>query len=177
MTARNDGLADANGCDTRPWYRQFWPWVLIALPGSAVAASLFTLYLAVTEPDGLVVDDYYRAGLAINRTLARDRLAARLGLHAEGRVDPATGRLALRLLGVHGAAPPLRIAFLHPTRAGHDRRAGLSGGGEGAHYTGAVGRLQPGNWYVRLESADGRWRLLGRVSVPGGGRLALQPGA
>lgn len=40
-----------------PWYRQFWPWFIIALPASAVIASLFTFYLAVSRPDHMVVDD------------------------------------------------------------------------------------------------------------------------
>ena len=44
-----------------PWYRQFWPWFIIALPASAVVASFFTLYLAISNPDQLVVDeDEYR---------------------------------------------------------------------------------------------------------------------
>lgn len=32
--------------DTKPWYRYFWPWFVIALLGSAVSASLYTVYLA-----------------------------------------------------------------------------------------------------------------------------------
>jgi hypothetical protein len=39
-----------------PWYRQFWPWFLIALPASAVIASLYSLYLAVTHPDPVIID-------------------------------------------------------------------------------------------------------------------------
>ena len=42
---------------TKPWYRYPWPWVAIAIPGAAVAGGMFTLYLAVTNPDPLVVDD------------------------------------------------------------------------------------------------------------------------
>jgi hypothetical protein len=44
------------GPDT-PWYRQFWPWFIIALPASAVIAGFFTLWLAISRPDHLVVDD------------------------------------------------------------------------------------------------------------------------
>ena len=40
-----------------PWYRQFWPWFIIALPAAAVLASFFTLWLAISNPDYLVVDD------------------------------------------------------------------------------------------------------------------------
>ncbi len=45
-----------------PWYRQFWPWFIIALPASAVIASFVSLWLAVSNPDPLVVteDEYQR---------------------------------------------------------------------------------------------------------------------
>jgi len=41
----------------RPWYREPWPWVAIGIPGVAVIGGLFTLYLAISHPDPLVVDD------------------------------------------------------------------------------------------------------------------------
>ena len=41
----------------RPWYREPWPWVLIAIPMTAVVASGITIWLALTRPDYLVVDD------------------------------------------------------------------------------------------------------------------------
>ena len=47
----------ANPFQEPPWYRQFWPWFIIALPASAVVASFFTLWLAISNPDPLVVDD------------------------------------------------------------------------------------------------------------------------
>jgi hypothetical protein len=40
-----------------PWYKQFWPWFIIALPASVVVASFFTLWLAISNPDPLVVDE------------------------------------------------------------------------------------------------------------------------
>jgi len=44
-----------------PWYRQFWPWFIIALPTAAVIASFVSLWLAISHPDQLIVtDDEYR---------------------------------------------------------------------------------------------------------------------
>jgi hypothetical protein len=40
-----------------PWYRQFWPWFIIALPAAAVLAGFYTLWLALSNPDYMVVDD------------------------------------------------------------------------------------------------------------------------
>ena len=53
--------------DSQPWYRQFWPWFLIALPATVVVAGLTTWWIAAHKADSLVVDDYYKEGLAINR--------------------------------------------------------------------------------------------------------------
>jgi hypothetical protein len=40
-----------------PWYRQFWPWFLIAIPALTVIGSGITLWLALTHPETLVVDE------------------------------------------------------------------------------------------------------------------------
>ena len=37
--------------DTKPWYRYFYPWLVIALLGFAVSASLYTVYLAVSTAE------------------------------------------------------------------------------------------------------------------------------
>jgi hypothetical protein len=43
--------------ELRPWYKEPWPWVAIAIPAAAVIASAITFYLAVSNPDYLVVED------------------------------------------------------------------------------------------------------------------------
>ncbi len=55
--------------DDRPWHRQFWPWVLIAIPATTVVACAVMITLAIVTDDGLVSDDYYREGLAINKKI------------------------------------------------------------------------------------------------------------
>jgi hypothetical protein len=41
----------------KPWYRYPWPWVAIAVPAIAVIMGMTTLYLALTNPDYLVVEE------------------------------------------------------------------------------------------------------------------------
>ncbi len=36
------------------WYKQFWPWFLIALPSAVVLAALITVYIASSNPDTLI---------------------------------------------------------------------------------------------------------------------------
>lgn len=55
--SKHAGNAPENA-QTRPWYRYPWPWVAIAIPAVAVFGGLFTLYLAVSNPDPLVVDEH-----------------------------------------------------------------------------------------------------------------------
>lgn len=37
--------------DSAPWYRNFWPWFIIAMLSSAVAGSFVSLYFALHTPD------------------------------------------------------------------------------------------------------------------------------
>ena len=66
-----------------PAYKQFWPWFLFGLPGIVVVAGLTTWYIAARYADHLVVDDYYKDGLAINEVLRKQQLAEKLAIRAE----------------------------------------------------------------------------------------------
>lgn len=55
-----DKLRPSSPDDTaniRPWYREPWPWVAIGIPAAAVIMGMTTLYLALTNPDFLVVEE------------------------------------------------------------------------------------------------------------------------
>jgi uncharacterized protein len=41
----------STSADALPWYRHFWPWFIIAMLASAVAASLVSGYLAYQTSD------------------------------------------------------------------------------------------------------------------------------
>lgn len=43
--------------DYRPWYREPWVWLLIALPFSAIVGCAITIWLALSHPDYRVVDE------------------------------------------------------------------------------------------------------------------------
>ena len=77
------------------WYRQPWPWLLMLGPAVVVVAGFVTLWLAVKSSDGLVADDYYKQGLAINQTLARAERAKAMQLSARVRIDHNGVRVTL----------------------------------------------------------------------------------
>ena len=137
-----------------PWYREPWPWYLMLGPALVVVAGLYLLWLSIVTSDGLVADDYYKQGLAINALLEREQRSEALGLGAD--VDlAADGRVRVVLDGdAHPAALRLRLA--HPTRAGLDRAATLERGTDG-FYEGRLGDLPPSRWFVIVETDD--WRL------------------
>jgi uncharacterized protein len=142
-----------------PWHRQPWPWLLMAGPAIVVVAGFATLYLAVRSDDGLVADDYYKKGLAINRTLERADRAAQLGLTAVVDVTAdGRARVALATDSKEPDALPaaLRVAVLHPTRAGHDIRGVVVRGPDG-DYVGTLDALPPGRWRIVVETDA--WRL------------------
>jgi len=148
-----------------PWYRQFWPWVLIALPSTAVIAGIATLFIAMHDPDGLVVDDYYKAGLAINRSIERERAAAERGMR--GRLLLVQGSLSLDLASAQGSVTePVQLSLLHATRAGNDQVFELTPGAAGSYHA-EVAALPPGRWIVRVEAND--WRIVGSLKIPGDG--------
>ncbi len=65
--------------DIQPWYRQFWPWFIMAPPAVAVVAGLLTVYLAGAEPP-MVVADYGRIAMATAQRAERALRAEELGL-------------------------------------------------------------------------------------------------
>jgi hypothetical protein len=77
-----------------PWWRFGHVWLVLAGPAIVVIASFITLYLAVTRPDPVVTEDYYRKGIEINKTLGqgdRDDQAASLAPALLARSHAATG--------------------------------------------------------------------------------------
>ena len=146
--------------------------MVLAIPATAVIAGAVMLVLANMTWDGLVADDYYKRGMQINRSLARDAEATRLGLGAT-LAFPAPGVVEARLAG---AAPTPRgdrliLRFARAARAGADVRVLLIRGGGGV-WRGSVPALPPGKWYVEI--GNERWRLTAPVRMPASsGKLVL----
>src|SRR5690606_25869443 len=152
--------AASTGADGRPWYRQLWPWLILAVPAISILLSIVMLTLALRSDDGLVVDDYYKEGLGINEVLDKKARAAELGLRAQ--LTFSEDRRVVRAL-VHGQSTqgaPLLLRFVHPTRAGEDQSVTLHPLG-GMMYESTVAALSAGRWHVVLEDQGETWRLSG----------------
>jgi len=137
-----------------PWYREPWPWLLMAGPAAVLVAGAATIWIAFASADGLVAEDYYRQGLAINKVLAREDAARRLGISAE--VSFQTGVLRVELRGQNPEALFAHLA--HATRAGHDMRLRLAPVREGV-YQAELPPLPAGRWRIVIEDPQGTWRI------------------
>jgi hypothetical protein len=143
-----------------PWYREPWPWILMAGPVAAVLGGIVTAWLAVTHQDGLVTDDYYKRGLAINRTLERERAASALGVKASAVFSPAGDAVRVYVNGLPPGTTSLSLKLAHATVAGHDRLLVLERN-PGGWFEGRFPAVETGKWKVLLEDSAGRWRVTG----------------
>ena len=157
--------------DTQPWYRQFWPWLLISLPASAVFGGIATIIIATQSPNALVADNYYKEGLAINQKTQRLQTAAQRGISALLRGGADSLQLELSK-AAEGLGDSLSLEFAHATRAELDRTIELQRI-DGTIYRAAYPDLRTGTWYVRLRPAGLDWELRGQVFVDEGLQTAM----
>lgn len=143
-----------------PW-REPMVWLLVAIPASAVLASIALVVIAgrSSGTDDAVADAVRRTAQVQQADLGPDARARQLGLSAVVR----SGNGLVEVVPVAGAfdrAAPLTLALRHPTRAAADRQLTLA-----PSATGWRGDAEPDlthDWNVQLGPADGHWRLLAR---------------
>jgi hypothetical protein len=159
----------------QPWYKQFWPWFLIAFPLTAVIGSMITIKIAFTDKDGLVKDDYYKQGLAMNQDKARKRYAENLGLEAQGRVNVDTGSVTIILNDAAiGHYDKLNITMIHPTRSHNDMSIPVHKSDNNTYVGHMLHDPKPGHWWIRLSPEVNNWYIEGRVKLPENQALQLK---
>lgn len=158
----------------RPWWKEPWPWMLIALPGSMVVISFWLLGVALHHSDSTVTAHPYEQGLRVGDVIRKARTAQ--AMHLWAHIDAQGDELTLRL------NPPtdltqLRLHLGHPFVAAHDRDVVLQRVAPGV-YRGHVA-LDPVVYDVQAQSDT--WSLSGRWKAGDNGTLwpgvSLPPGA
>lgn len=164
--------------DTKPWYRQFWPWFIIALPASAVVAGLTTVWISMQTSDSLVVRSEDGVTNAADRHMSAQRLASELGLAALVEIDRDTGTVAAVMRSGDLAEVPAALDFelSHPAFADRDQRITLSiampDKDGNPVWVGHFVTVPEGRFYAVLHAGD-TWRL--SAEWQGEASLTLRP--
>lgn len=148
----------------KPWYKQFWPWFLIALPGTVVVASLFTFSLFSKNQVSLVAEDYYKEGKGINVDISRLKKADELSISAFLLAQDDNAVFTLDK-GELEQFPTLKITFQHRTLPDKDIEQMVNADASG-RYRLALNEPLAGPWYIELNAFDGTWALNSRVNFP-----------
>ncbi len=165
--------------DTKPWYRQFWPWFIIALPASAVVAGLTTVWISMQTTDSLVVRSDDGVKNATDRHISAERLASELGLAAIVEIDTATGAVSavMRSGDLPDVPAALDFELSHPAFANRDQRITLNKAMPDADgnpvWVGHFVAVPNERFYAVLNSGD-EWRL--SAEWQGESSLTLRPG-
>lgn len=159
-----------------PWYRQFWPWFLIALPGSAVIASFALLTVALRNADSLVRSDWSHHGYNINADIERQRAAARLGIEASMVLDGNGRGLTAIVSGPPLAADSLELQLQHPTHAERDVHVQLAAAGDNRFVATTAVRVD-GTWDATLTSPEADWKIQRRLWLTSMKPASLAPPA
>ena len=145
--------------DTKPWYRQFWPWFLIAIPMSSVVMGVIMITLALDGEDSLVREDWYKDGMAINKRLDKQQLALSRGIKAFLTLDKDSGALFIRTRNLgENLDTELVLRLIHPTIKDQDKTLQLFLTPDKRFYT-KLNRIPQGRYYVQLTTPDETWEI------------------
>lgn len=150
--------------DSKPWYKQFWPWFLMSLPATVVVAGFVTLYIAHKHSDDLVVDEYYKDGLGINQQLEKKQRASQLGISATLSFTQAASRNEVTIF-VEGnqSEGELSLSLSHPLESDRDFVVALQQVEQGV-YSGEFHSAIATRWHWILDFVGATtWRLDGAV--------------
>ncbi len=155
------------------WYKQPWPWFILAILGTSVVLGTTMLVIATRNPPSLVADNYYEVGKGINTSLERENLAKELGMRASLSLDEETGNVDLELVG-KSRPQQVVLSLLSPTQPEKDRRVVLQPQADG-HYRGHLEEPVSGRRFVELIGQEqGRdWRLFEEKTLTRGSVVQL----
>lgn len=159
--------------DVKPWYKQFWPWFLIAIPTSSFIMAYFIVKFATNTQDSLVVDDYYKEGKAYNVNHQKVENARKLRIMTDLSVND--GQIALEFhSGIPEEGNALKLSFYHVTLAERDVSLLLTRDANGI-YRGFVEQDLSGKWRVTLSPLDDSWKVQQEIGLPRANKIRFVP--
>lgn len=144
----------------KPWYKHFWPWFIMAIPGSSVIAGIAMIIVANDGADTLVKENYYKEGLAINQHIEKLNHAKELAISAVATINK--DKLELKINANSAINEQLFIEFRHATQADKDFKIALQRSASGDYFAfidEQQGLQQRNKWYLTLKPFSERWEL------------------
>jgi len=159
--------------DIKPWYKQFYPWMLICIPLSSMIVGTFLFRFATDGSNSMVVDDYYKEGKTINARLDKLALAAELGI--ETLLKTSTQGFELSFVsGNPNTGEALKLDFYHVTQPQKDFSLLLAADAKGV-YRASYDFINSGKWRIRLTPIDEAWKLQKMIVLPQSNGIVLKP--
>lgn len=145
------------------WYREPWAWLVFILPFTAVAAGIATYIIANTNPDSLVLGDYYKKGKSINLEVSKVKAAQKLGMRFALQLKD--NQLVIKPTGIEKVFPLLNVTFFHPTLEEKDFYLALTPDGNG-YFRYHFDEKVVGKWKLTLTSFEGDWKIQDTITLP-----------
>lgn len=152
------------------WYQFPWVWVLILIPFTAVLFGIVMFVMADIHRDDMVVDDYYKDGMAINLQLSMDTRAGELEVSAT-LVSIYTTGVVIRI--EHATDSAVQLDLYHVANRDKDYASILLPGEDATKFLYASDDIElvklltsKGVWFLELTGVDESWRLRRRIETP-----------
>jgi len=154
------------------WYKEPWAWFVFFLPFCAVVAGFATLIIANTDPDPLVVGDYYKKGKAINLEISKVNMAKKLGMAFELKLD--NNELVIKPTGIDKEFPLLSVNFHHATQEEKDFYFAMTADGSG-NFRQIVNQDVKGKWRITITPFEDHWKIQKTITLPQSSFIDIVP--
>jgi len=145
------------------WYKEPWAWFVFILPFTAVVAGIATYIIANSDPDPLVVGDYYKKGKAINMEVGKVKHAQKLGIRFALKLTD--NELVIKPTGIEKTFPLLNINFYHPTLEDKDFYLALTPDGNG-YFRKTFDQPVEGKWKITIAPFENHWKIQNTIYLP-----------
>lgn len=156
-----------------PWYREPWPWFIIAILALGVTFGISILAIGIANPPHMVRGEYERLGRGLTDVGHRTELARELGL--QGQLTRAGTDWQLSLAANERADLPAQLLLIvqHPVNAELDRTTLMQRNDQG-QWIGQWAEPAPHSTLI-VQDLEQRWWISARLPDEAGDSIALLP--